>query len=281
MRLPIAIALAVSFIAAGPSLAVGTSLSFQGTLEDAGQPANGLYDLQFQVKTTGGTNVGPLLTLEDQQVTNGVFTVQLDFGAGVFTGSDRRIALFVRAGSSAGGYTQLLPDLPVSVAPYAQVAATAEIADIAYDTTDYAIDEIDIETGAVSARTIGASAVGTSELAADAVTSAKIDDGSIVAADIASNTLTLSKFQGVSGNYGIAATVAANDCNDYDVTFGGDVVAGDAVFLNIHPDFQLPDSMSITALRVYADNQVELRICNEASVQQSTGAITVRLTTLR
>jgi hypothetical protein len=39
--------------------------------------------------------------------------------------------------------------------------------------------------------------------------------------------------------------------------------------------------MSITALRVYADNQVELRICNEASVQQSTGAITVRLTTLR
>jgi hypothetical protein len=65
------------------------------------------------------------------------------------------------------------------------------------------------------------------------------------------------------------------------VTFGGDVVAGDAVFLNIHPDFQLPDSMSITALRVYADNQVELRICNEASVQQSTGAITVRLTTLR
>ncbi len=278
MRLPVAIALVVSCIAAGPALAVGTALSFQGTLEDAGQPASGLYDLQFQVKTTGGTNVGPLLTLEDQQVTNGVFTVQLDFGTGVFTGADRRIALFVRAGSSTGGYTPLLPDLPVSVAPYAQASATAEIA---YDTTDYAIDEIDINTSAVSSRTIAGSAVGTSELATDAVTSAKIDDGTIVAADIASNTLTLSKFQGVSGNYGIAATVAANDCNDYDVPFGGDVVAGDAVFLNIHPDFQLPDSMSVTALRVLADNLVELRICNEASVQQSTGSITVRLTTLR
>lgn len=113
------------------------------------------------------------------------------------------------------------------------------------------------------------------------MTSAKIDDGTIVAADIASNTLTLSKFQDVSGNYSIAATVAANDCNDYDVNFGGDVNAGDAVFLNIHPDFQLPDSMSITALRVLADNLVELRICNEAGVQQSTGTITVRLTTLR
>mgnify|MGYP000844719009 CR=1 FL=1 len=254
-------ALLLALFAAGPSLAIGTAISFQGTLEDNGQPASGTYELQFQVKSTGGTNIGPLLTLEDQPVSNGVFTVQLDFGTGVFTGADRRIALFVRAGSSVGAYTQLLPDLPVSVAPYAQVAANAEVADIAYDTTDYAIDDIDINTGAVSSRAIG--------------------DGAIVAADIASNTLSLSKFLGQSSNYTLSATIAANDCNDYDVAFGGDVDQGDVPILTIQPGFQLPDSMSITALRVISDNLVEIRICNEAGAQQSISDFGVRLTTLR
>lgn len=270
MRLRIAAAFAALCVA-GTSSAIGTAFSFQGTLEDGGLPANGLYDLQFQLKSAGGSNVGSPLMFEDQLVSNGVFTIELDFGSTAFAGADRRIGMAVRAGASAGAFTPLLPDLPVSTAPYAQVATDAFSALSADDVINGAIDEVDMANSSVSTRT----------LVADAVTSAKIDDGTIVAADIANNTLTLSKFLGQSSNYNIAATVAANDCNDYDVNFGGDVNAGDAVFLNIHPDFQLPDSMSVTALRVLADNLVELRICNEAGVQQSTGTITVRLTTLR
>ena len=40
-------ALLLALFAAGPSLAIGTAISFQGTLEDNGQPASGTYELQF------------------------------------------------------------------------------------------------------------------------------------------------------------------------------------------------------------------------------------------
>jgi hypothetical protein len=251
--------------------AIGSAFTFQGTLEDNGIAANGIYDLTFQLRTAGGTAQGAPITLEDQNVTRGVFTVQLDFGASEFLGPDRVITLGVRPGASTGAFTTLSPNLPVTTVPYAKFAIEATSAAIADDVIDNAINEVDMGNNAVSNRTI----------VADAVTSNKIDDGTIVAADIANNTLTLSKFLGASGNYTLSVTLSANDCSDFDVTFGGDVLQGDVPIITIQPGFQLPDSMSITALRVLADNTVEVRICNEADVQQSFSGLGVRLTTLR
>lgn len=149
MRLRIAAAFAALCVA-GTSSAIGTAFSFQGTLEDGGLPANGLYDLQFQLKTAGGSNVGSPLIFEDQLVSNGVFTIELDFGSTAFAGADRRIGMAVRAGASAGAFTPLLPDLPVSTAPYAQVATDAFSALSADDVINGAIDEVDMANSSVS-----------------------------------------------------------------------------------------------------------------------------------
>src|ERR1700730_11805642 len=68
-----------------------TSFTYQGRLTDGGTPANGNYDLQFALfdNSAGGTQVGATQTLSTVLVVNGVFTVNLDFGAGSFPGASR------------------------------------------------------------------------------------------------------------------------------------------------------------------------------------------------
>ncbi|MEJ5221782.1 MAG: hypothetical protein WHT63_07240 [Tepidiforma sp.] len=107
--------------------ALTTSFTYQGRLTDGGSPANGAYDLRFILydADTGGAQVGATVTRDDVQVTNGLFTVDLDFGASVFQGDARWMEIAVRPGSSTGAFTVLSPRQPVSPAPYALFAASA------------------------------------------------------------------------------------------------------------------------------------------------------------
>ena len=65
------------------NLAQGTAFTYWGRLNDGSSPAQGLYDLSFTVfdSSAGGTNVGGVVTNSAVPVTNGLFTVALDFGA--------------------------------------------------------------------------------------------------------------------------------------------------------------------------------------------------------
>ena len=78
----------------------GSAFTYQGRLTDAGNPADGLYDIRFKLFDTPdvdtGTQQGPTVTHPTVQVTKGVFTVQLDFGPGVFDGSARYIEISIR-----------------------------------------------------------------------------------------------------------------------------------------------------------------------------------------
>ena len=79
-----------------------TTFTYQGRLSDGGTNANGVYDLQFALFDSAGVQVGVTQTLEDVQVTNGVFTVQLDFGAAAFaTGATRMLEIAVRPGAAS------------------------------------------------------------------------------------------------------------------------------------------------------------------------------------
>ena len=82
----------LSLLAAGALQAqpVGTTFTYQGRLTDAGNPANGAYDLQLRLfdAASGGAQVGPTLARDDVVVTNGLFTVSLDFGASAFNGCE-------------------------------------------------------------------------------------------------------------------------------------------------------------------------------------------------
>src|SRR5512138_3746072 len=97
-----ALLLALSFVS--KVSAQTTAFTYQGRLTEAGNPANGTYDLQFKLFDTvtvgTGTQQGATLTNPTVQVTAGSFSVQLDFGATVFDGSARYLEIGVRPAGS-------------------------------------------------------------------------------------------------------------------------------------------------------------------------------------
>lgn len=107
-----------------PSLIIqaaqGTAFTYQGQLRASGVPASGTYDFQFTLHdaAAAGTTIGSV-TRENITVTNGLFTVQLDFGATAFEGDARYLQVAVRPGSSAAAYTALVPRQTLNAAPYA------------------------------------------------------------------------------------------------------------------------------------------------------------------
>jgi len=110
--------------------AIGSRLTYQGHLTDVSQSgtATGAYDLEFILQDTAGATVGAPQVIQDTTVVDGVFTVELDFGAVAFSGAERFLRFGVRRGNETGAFTALLPRSRVTPAPYAQVSAAAEFA---------------------------------------------------------------------------------------------------------------------------------------------------------
>ena len=112
------------------ALAQGTTaFTYQGRLNGSGGPVTGSYDLKFAVydAVASGNAVSSVLTNTATTVTNGLFTLTLDFGSGVFTGSARWLDLAVRTNGN-GAFTALAPRQPLTPAPYALFAPTAGVA---------------------------------------------------------------------------------------------------------------------------------------------------------
>jgi hypothetical protein len=117
-----------------------STITYQGRLTDGGTPANGTYDLQFTLwdaVTTGNQiPVGSpiVLTKSGVSVTNGVFTVQLDFTAAAFPGADRFLDISVKHPLDSS-YTPLLPRQQLTSTPYAIRALSTTSADTAISAT--------------------------------------------------------------------------------------------------------------------------------------------------
>lgn len=103
-----------------------TAFTYQGQLTADGQPAAGLYDLRFTVfaHPTAPTPGSDTLEFSAVAVSNGLFTVELDFGPEVFLGDPRWLEVEVRT-NGGGGFTTLSPRTSVTSAPYAQQALRA------------------------------------------------------------------------------------------------------------------------------------------------------------
>ena len=106
--------------------AQGTAFTYQGRLNNNGGPANGNYDLTFGLfsVSNGVGQVGITLTKLQTGMTNGLFTTTLDFGPGIFTGANLWLEIAVRT-NGGGGFTTLSPRQPLTPAPYAILANTA------------------------------------------------------------------------------------------------------------------------------------------------------------
>jgi hypothetical protein len=102
------------------ALAQGTAFTYQGQLQNDGSLASGTYNLQFSLYTnaTGGTAVAGPVTNSAVTVTNGLFTVMIDFGSGVWNGATNWLQIGVETNGGAA-FTTMSPRQQVTPTPYA------------------------------------------------------------------------------------------------------------------------------------------------------------------
>jgi hypothetical protein len=136
-------------------VAQSSAFTYQGKLGVNGAPANGTYDLRFQLfdDATVGNQVGSDQTQSGLVLSNGLFTTSLDFGSAAFTGADRWLQ--ISAQTNGTGYITLTPRQKVSATPYALRAANAATSDSAtVATTATTATTANIATVALSANTV-------------------------------------------------------------------------------------------------------------------------------
>lgn len=126
----IALAFCLSLFVTQSALAQGSSFTYQGALNNNNLPGNGSFDFEFKLfdSLAGGTQQGGAVQRLNVPVSNGIFTVTLDFGAAVFTGAARFLEISVRS-AGVGVFTLLTPRQQVTATPYAIKAANAGTAD--------------------------------------------------------------------------------------------------------------------------------------------------------
>jgi hypothetical protein len=158
---------------------LGTAFTYQGRLNDGANPAHGSYDLQFRLydDVTGGNVVAGPATITTVAVSNGLFTVALDFGS-VFTGDVRWLEIGVRTNGDAV-FATLSPRQQLTPTPYAVYSPTAGTA-----------------ASAAMASSIAANAVNNASIQANSITTDKILDGTIADADIATSGISGGKIIG-------------------------------------------------------------------------------------
>jgi hypothetical protein len=172
----------------GTAAPMGTAFTYQGRLDDGGNPATGSYDLRFGLfdAATSGAQIG-LITNVATAVSNGLFTVTLDFGATPFGGSARWLEIGVHANGAPVDFTTLAPRQSLTPTPYSLYAPAAGQA-----------------ASAASAAAVGTGGVGNAALQTGAVTSDKVADGSLQPADLNVAAFNTTFWQ-VAGNAGTTA----------------------------------------------------------------------------
>ena len=143
--------------------AQGTAFTYQGKLNAAGSPATGSYDLTFALfgVTNGGSPVTGPITNFATGVTNGLFTITLDFG-NAFNGANYWLEIGVRT-NGGGAFITLTPRQPITPTPYAITAQSANAVN-----------------GLVSGGAIAPGSISNAAIAANAITANQINSGQVV-----------------------------------------------------------------------------------------------------
>ncbi len=116
----------VTMLVAGStaSAQVTTAFSYQGQLKTSGNVVNSATDMQFSLWTlaVGGTQIGSTVTSLNVPVSNGLFSVPIDFGVNPYASSQNLyLQVAVRNPAGSGSYSpmgsrQLLTPAPFSLA---------------------------------------------------------------------------------------------------------------------------------------------------------------------
>jgi trimeric autotransporter adhesin len=170
--------------------AQGTAFTYQGRLNDNGVPASGTYDFRFRIATDADGNdyAGSAALTNGVPVAGGLFTVTLDFGAGIFTGSNYWLQIEVRT-NGPGGYSTLSPLQAINATPYALTASnlsgTLPATQLTGTLSDARLSaNVSLLGQTIESAEIADGSVTTPKLADDAVTSTQISDNSILPVDL-------------------------------------------------------------------------------------------------
>jgi hypothetical protein len=107
--------------------AMGTGFTYQGRLLHDDNSMDGLYDFEFKLydSPVGGNQLAGTIDINDLDVIDGYFTVQLDFNdPNVFNGDACWLDIAVRPGDS-NSFTTLSPRQQLTPTPYAVYAENA------------------------------------------------------------------------------------------------------------------------------------------------------------
>ncbi|MDX2130590.1 MAG: hypothetical protein SFY69_00890 [Planctomycetota bacterium] len=113
------------------ALAQSLAFTYQGELKSAGQPANGVYDMQFRLYDDAQEGANSASACADNvNVVDGRFTVVIDFAQQYANTSPRFLEIAVRADSglscaNPSGFTTLTPRQPLTAVPRAAAASAA------------------------------------------------------------------------------------------------------------------------------------------------------------
>jgi formylglycine-generating enzyme required for sulfatase activity len=114
--------------ARGLGAPISSAFTYQGRLIESGAPANGHYDLRFELFTSqsGGSPCAETLTNLAVAVSNGIFSTTLDFGTNVFSGASSWLEVGVKPAGLAAEFVILSPRQWLSPAPYSLYTLKAE-----------------------------------------------------------------------------------------------------------------------------------------------------------
>ncbi len=183
-----------------------TTFTYQGRLLESGTPADGTYDMRFTLYdavNNGNVVAGPR-TNSSTVVVDGLFTVQLDFGAAAFDGQERWLEIAARR-TGGGVFNTLDPRQEITATPY-------------------------------SVRSLEAASV-----PANAITTGMIADGAVTGAKVASGAVSQ---LGTSGSSGQIALQVSDDglvgIGTTDPDAGLDITSARNIF-TLEPLFQVGD----------------------------------------
>jgi hypothetical protein len=111
----------ITLYSAIPATPVGTAFTYQGRLDVSGNPATGNYDIRFELfdVATEGNSVGEQIWKYNIPIEDGLFSVDVDFGTGIFNGDTRWLEFWVKTAGSSGRPLIMKPRQRIRPAPYA------------------------------------------------------------------------------------------------------------------------------------------------------------------
>ncbi|MBC8095981.1 MAG: tail fiber domain-containing protein [Akkermansiaceae bacterium] len=189
------------------AIAQGTAFTYQGRLNDGAAAATGKYDLRFKLyaDAVGNTQVGGSFVTNAIPVTNGLFITMIDFGAGIFKGSNYWLEVDVKT-NGAASYTVLTPLQLVTPTPYAIFANTASNVSgtVSAAQLSGAIANGNLPGSPTFSGTVTATAFSGNGASLSSLTAGQLATGTVPDARLAPNVARTNQVWLLSGNAGIA-----------------------------------------------------------------------------